>query len=169
MAINKVVYGNETLLDLTNDTVSSEALVEGATAHGKDGEVVVGTNPYKKAETDATVDAQAGLIAQIKSALNGKAAGNGSGGIALPQLTTPATASDILLGKEAINGSGTKITGTIQSKSDNDLSVSGAAVTVPSGYYPIQVTKSVATVTQATPSVTVDANGLITTAMRDLP
>ena len=31
MAKNKIVYGNETLIDLTEDTVSSENLLSGAT------------------------------------------------------------------------------------------------------------------------------------------
>ena len=80
MAINKIVYGEETLIDLTNDSVSADTLVEGATAHGKDGEIVTGTNPYKKQETDAEVDTQADLISQIATALEGKAAG-GSGSV----------------------------------------------------------------------------------------
>jgi len=35
----------------------------------------------------------------------------GSGGVELPELTSPATSADILLGKEAINAEGNKITG----------------------------------------------------------
>ena len=54
------------------------------------------------------------------------------------------------------------VTGTIQSKSASSLMTSGAAVTVPAGYYPAQVSKSVATATQAAPSITVDAGGKIT-------
>lgn len=42
MAINKVVYGDETLLDLTNDTVTPETLEEGVTAHAANGEIIVG-------------------------------------------------------------------------------------------------------------------------------
>lgn len=42
MAYNKVTYGNEIILDLTEDTVSSESLLEGVTAHDKSGEVVEG-------------------------------------------------------------------------------------------------------------------------------
>ena len=134
MAVNKVVYGNETLLDLTNDTVNSESLVEGATAHGKDGEVVVGANPYKKVETDTEVNTQASLISQIKNSLRGKA--GGSGGIVLPELTTPATASDIWDGKEAIDGSGNKIIGTIQSQAAKTITPSTSSQTaVASGVY----------------------------------
>ena len=46
MAINKVVYGTTTLLDLTSDTVSAAHLETGYTAHDANGEVIVGTlNP----------------------------------------------------------------------------------------------------------------------------
>ena len=41
--INKVVYGNRTLIDLTGDTVSAEKLFKGIKAHGADGTVVTGT------------------------------------------------------------------------------------------------------------------------------
>lgn len=84
MAINKVEYDGRTLIDLTGDSVTPDSLVEGATAHGKDGLQITGNNPYKKAETDATVGEQATLIAQIKSALVGKASGGGE--IAEPTL-----------------------------------------------------------------------------------
>lgn len=43
MAVNKVVYNGETLVDLTNDTVAPETLAEGVTAHDKSGAVIVGT------------------------------------------------------------------------------------------------------------------------------
>ena len=72
-----------------------------------------------------------------------------------------ATAGDILNSKTAyVNG--VKITGNIASKSASDLSASGATVTVPAGYYPSQVRKSVATATQAIPSISVSTDGLVT-------
>ncbi len=43
MAINKVVLGDETLIDLTNDTVTADSLLEGKTAHDKSGELITGT------------------------------------------------------------------------------------------------------------------------------
>lgn len=43
MPVNKVIYGGVTLLDLTKDTVTAEKLLKGETAHGKDGEPIVGT------------------------------------------------------------------------------------------------------------------------------
>ena len=43
MAISKVVYGGNTLVDLTSDTVTPETLLEGVTAHDKSGALIVGT------------------------------------------------------------------------------------------------------------------------------
>lgn len=43
MAKNKIIYGNETLIDLTGDTVSSDNLLSGATAHDRSGEQIQGS------------------------------------------------------------------------------------------------------------------------------
>lgn len=43
MAKNKIIYGNETLIDLTEDTVSPENLLSGVTAHDRSGESIQGT------------------------------------------------------------------------------------------------------------------------------
>ena len=43
MGVNKVEYGDRTLIDLTNDTVSPESLKKGFTAHDKTGELITGT------------------------------------------------------------------------------------------------------------------------------
>lgn len=42
MPINKVVYGNNTLIDLTNDSVSADKMLVGTIAHNKSGEIVEG-------------------------------------------------------------------------------------------------------------------------------
>lgn len=43
MAISKVIYGEDTLIDLTADTVTPETLAAGTTAHNSAGEAVIGT------------------------------------------------------------------------------------------------------------------------------
>ena len=44
MGINKVQYGNTTLIDLTSDTVTADKLMQGYTAHDRTGAVITGTN-----------------------------------------------------------------------------------------------------------------------------
>lgn len=61
MAVNKVIFGGETVVDLTQDTVTPETLLKGATAHDKTGEQIVGTyevggNTETEYETVDSVD-----------------------------------------------------------------------------------------------------------------
>lgn len=82
MGRSKIIYAGNTLIDLTADTVSAIDLVKGITAHGADGEKVIGTNPYAKDQTDAVVDTQADLIEQITQAVNNLPdAGSGGGSV----------------------------------------------------------------------------------------
>ena len=57
MAISKVIYGGNTLIDLTNDTVVKDKLLKGYTAHGADGEVIEGACEFDANTKDATVAA----------------------------------------------------------------------------------------------------------------
>lgn len=43
MAISKVVYGTNTLIDLTADTVTAGSMTKGTTAHAADGVGITGT------------------------------------------------------------------------------------------------------------------------------
>ena len=54
MAISKVVFGGDTLIDLTKDTVKEDKLLKGYTAHGADGEKITGTCEYDTNTQDAT-------------------------------------------------------------------------------------------------------------------
>jgi len=54
MAINKVIYGGNTLIDLTSDTVTADQLQKGVTAHDKSGAVITGTCTYDSDTQDAT-------------------------------------------------------------------------------------------------------------------
>lgn len=54
MAISKVIYGGQVLIDLTADTVSADKLLVGIKAHGADGESITGTCDYDANTQDAT-------------------------------------------------------------------------------------------------------------------
>lgn len=58
--------------------------------------------------------------------------------------------------------SSTYVGSGIDRRDDTDLTVSGATVTVPAGYYADQETKSVSTTTHPDPSVSINSSGLIT-------
>lgn len=66
MAINKVIYGGRTLIDLSGDTVTADKILDGFTAHDKKGEIITGTCKYDVDSSDATA-----AVAEI---LHGKTA-----------------------------------------------------------------------------------------------
>ena len=68
MAISKVVYGGNTLIDLTADSVTADKLLKGTTAHGANGEPVTGTCTFDADTQDAT--ATAAEILSGKTAYN---------------------------------------------------------------------------------------------------
>lgn len=55
--VNKVVYGGETLIDLTADTITAADLASGVTAHDKSGAPITGTNTFDADTGDATATA----------------------------------------------------------------------------------------------------------------
>lgn len=69
MAISKVVYGGNILIDLTADTVVADKVLTGYTAHGANGEVITGTCDYDANTQDATAadsEILAGKTAYVK-------------------------------------------------------------------------------------------------------
>ena len=75
MAINKVIYGGSTLIDLTGDSVTKDKLLTGYTAHDKSGEVIEGACSFDVDSTDATVTAAEILNGQIAYARGSKISG----------------------------------------------------------------------------------------------
>ena len=69
MAYSKVIYGGNTIIDLTADTVSAEKLLLGYTAHGADGEALSGTCTFDADTSDA--NAADGDILAGKTAYKG--------------------------------------------------------------------------------------------------
>lgn len=68
MANSKIIFGGEVLIDLTADTVTAGKLLNGVTAHGADGEAVIGTCDFDANTQDAT--ATAAEILSGKTAYN---------------------------------------------------------------------------------------------------
>ena len=62
MANSKIVFGGEVLIDLTADTIKADKLLAGYTAHGADGEPVVGTCDFDASTQDATATASEILL-----------------------------------------------------------------------------------------------------------
>lgn len=63
---NKIVYGNEVLIDLTSDTITSNDLANGVTAHDASGAPIVGTSTK-----DSDTSQDTALVGEI---LSGKTA-----------------------------------------------------------------------------------------------
>lgn len=82
MAINKVVYGSQVLIDLTGDTVTADKLLSGFTAHGKDGSPIEGTCTFDVDSQDATAAVAEILVGKTAYArgamLTGTMPNNGS-------------------------------------------------------------------------------------------
>lgn len=55
MAVNKIIYNGETLVDLTSDTVTADDLAAGVTATGADGQPVVGLLPKVTIDTELSM------------------------------------------------------------------------------------------------------------------
>lgn len=61
--INKVVYGNTVLIDLTSDTLTdADQLRSGVTAHDRSGAIITGTNTYDADTSDANAAASEILL-----------------------------------------------------------------------------------------------------------
>ena len=75
MAINKVIYDNQTLVDLTADTVTADTLAAGVTAHDKSGASIVGTayknTYYVKGTQTAVTGAWTGELPEVDALYNG--------------------------------------------------------------------------------------------------
>lgn len=54
MGVSKVIYGGNTLIDLTSDTVDASKVLSGFTAHDKTGAIITGECTYDADTSDAT-------------------------------------------------------------------------------------------------------------------
>lgn len=98
MAKNKVVYGGQVLIDLTDATLegsNGDQILQGQTAYGRDGEKITGTCTYNADTSDATASASeilAGETAYVNgNKLTGTMPNNGGTGGTITDLDTPYT------------------------------------------------------------------------------
>lgn len=80
--INKVIYGGDTLIDLTADTVTASDILTGKTAHDKSGAIITGTCDFDSdtsGDTATASDILSGVTAHARgTALTGSMVNNGS-------------------------------------------------------------------------------------------
>lgn len=80
--INKIVYGNTVLIDLTADTVTEDKILASYTAHDASGNIITGTCDFDVNSQDATVKVAEMLIGKTAYArgtkLTGTMPNNGS-------------------------------------------------------------------------------------------
>lgn len=80
--INKVIYGGNTLIDLTSDTVTASDILTGKTAHDKSGAIITGSCNYDANTSNDTATASeilSGSTAHARgTALTGSMTNNGS-------------------------------------------------------------------------------------------
>lgn len=98
MAKNKVVYGNQVLIDLTDATLEvtdGAQILSGQTAYGRDGEKITGTCTYNADTSDATATASEILATKTAYVNGNKITGtmpnNGGTGGTINDLSTPYT------------------------------------------------------------------------------
>ena len=98
MAKNKVIFGNQVIIDLTDASLGASdgaKILDGESAYGKDGEKITGTCTYDADTSDA--DASASEILLNKTAyvngnkLTGTMPNNGGTGGTISSLSTPYT------------------------------------------------------------------------------
>lgn len=89
MAVSKVIYGGDTIVDLTADTVTAETLADGVTAHGANGESIVGTM-RRGEDLEAVLTEQEELIATLQDTLRQKTEGSGGTDTRFVELVTGA-------------------------------------------------------------------------------
>ena len=84
MGVNKVVLGEDTLIDLTGDTVSADKLSKGVTAHDMAGEPIVGTMEAGGGKKYTFTDGLTETDGTVKWDLNDRIkAGSGNGSIVI--------------------------------------------------------------------------------------
>ncbi len=85
---NKIIYGGRTLIDLTEDTVTPETLIKGATAHNAAGEKITGTLDHGDTPSEPPIEADINFYDYDGTLLYAWSLDELAGKTALPDLPT---------------------------------------------------------------------------------
>lgn len=161
MSVNKVVYGGNTLIDLSNDTVTAAKMLEGSKAHDKAGNSITGTIKDNGSISE-TMD---GLNTKSVTVPSGYTAG---GSVALDDtIDNLADEQSDILDQIATALAGKAAAAPIEPELQGKTvspSTSQQIVTPDEGYDGLSkvTVNAMPTATQATPSITVSGGGKIT-------
>ena len=162
MAISKVILDSEVLIDLTDDTVATNNLAYGYTAHGADGNAVTGAIASKSSSdltaSGNTITAPAGFYASdaTKTVASGSATTPSTSITANPTISVNSSTGVISASVSASESvTPTVSEGYVSSGTAGTVSVSGSNTSQ-------LTTKSAATITPGTTDQTITAGQFLT-------